>query len=58
MKHILLVLASLAALGCGSGADISGNAELQNGVVNGTVSVQTPLGTFTYPSKPAPSVAP
>ena len=55
MKHLIVALAIFAA-GCGSPAfdAVSGNATLQNGVVNGSVGIRTPLGTFTFPA-PAPS---
>lgn len=53
---LLVALLLVGLTGCGSGGfdAVSGNASLVNGTVNGAVSVQTPLGTFTYPG-PGPS---
>lgn len=49
MRAIFLILCILLC-GCGANLDaVSGSATLQNGTVTGSVSVQTPLGIFTYP---------
>lgn len=60
MRALLVGLLLGALCGCGSGGDfpvsnVAGNATLSNGTVNGTVSIQTPLGTFTYPGPQGPS---
>lgn len=63
MKTLLLTVVAMLMLGCGSGNfdAVSGNATLENGTVNGTISVQTPLGTFTFPGpagSPSPATSP
>lgn len=54
-RAFLLVVVTLFVVGCGSNLDnVSGNATLVNGTVQGTATVQTPFGTLTF-GGPSPS---
>lgn len=50
-QKILALLALIGLAGCGSGVDLVGNATLANGTVTGNVTVQTPLGNYTFPDE-------
>ena len=55
-RAFLLVVVTLSVFGCGSNLDnVSGNATLTNGTVQGTATVQTPFGPLTFGNLASPS---